>query len=128
MENLKINEEIKDYLQRKGIVDENRAFMKENAEEIDALMAREGLTNYQYVDDNSGVIVKVTRKDKKSKKLDKPGLAEKLDIETKDLTMSNLVKMAEDKKVTKGDIDEFTHEETKVKLTIKSKTKKEKGE
>jgi hypothetical protein len=125
MTNPKIEAEINDYLNRKGIVAEQKAFMAENIEAVEHEMARNDLDHYSFTH-SSGLIVKINRKAKEKAKLDKTGLAEELDVEKAELNTAGMVRLAEERTLTEHHIHKHTFKETKVEVKVKTKKPKQK--
>lgn len=121
--NPKIEAEVQNWLGHKSIVNEQKSYMEENIEEIEMTMAKEGIEKYSFVLPD-GDVVKITRKVKSKKKLDKSGLAEAIEVDKSELTAVGMVKLAEEKTLTTKDIIEHTHTDQKVEVKIKRSTPK----
>lgn len=124
MNNERLNTEVKGWLNRKGIISEQRELMKEHVEEIDAIMAREGLDIYVFGNEVTGETVRVTRKKVDKEKLDKAGLAIELDVERRDLNTAGMVRLAEDRVLKEQHIIAHTVKEQKSVIKIKSRKPK----
>ncbi len=122
--NPRIESEITDWVQRKGIMAEQKALMSENIEEVERIMAREGLSKYAFELPVSKDIVTITRRVKKKKKLDKTGLAIEIEVDKSKLTTEGIVQLTEENKLTTQNIKNNTRNEEKVEIKVKIKAPK----
>lgn len=123
----RIEEEITKWLTRKDMVSEQKSFMVEHLEAVERVMAEKDLPSYEFERPN-GEIVKITRKEKEKKKLDKAGLAEELDVEKSELNTVGMVKLAEKDILKEKHILSHTLTEKKVEIKVKVKKPKEEKE
>lgn len=114
------------FLSNKEIISEKKAENKEILEEVDLLMAQEGISEHEFVLDEK--LIRVIRKTKVKKKLDKSGLASVLGVTTADLTTEGMVELAEDGQLTTQHIKDFTQEEKRIEIKVKKRKLKKKGE
>lgn len=122
--NPRIESEITAWVQRKGIMAEQKALMGENIEEVERIMAREGLSKYAFELPVSKDIVTITRRVKKKKKLDKTGLAIEIEVDKSKLTTEGMVQLTEENKLTTQNIKNNTRNEEKVEIKVKIKAPK----
>lgn len=118
---------VKSYIGVQSIVKEQRENLKDLAEEIEQIMAVNELDNYVF-ELESGETVKVTRKEKMKKKLDKNGLAEEIGVDKSELTTLGMVKLAEDDVLTEKHVIDHTYKENKSQVKVKVRKPRKKKE
>jgi len=123
--NPRIEEEINNWVQRKGIANEQKALMKECIEAVEHEMAKEGLSKYSFELPVSKEIVTITRREKDKKKLDKTGLADEIEVDKSDLTVAGMIKLTEEDKLTTQHLQRHTYNDKKVEIKVKIKAPKE---
>ena len=125
MKNGALEDLITEHFQNNAIKSERSLRNKEIQQDIIDIMDKEGISYYEFTM-NSGMIARVNKRDIEKKKLDKKGLAEDLDIATKELTSQKMVEMTEKKELTSEQVKNHIVPEKKVQLKLKQKKPKQK--